>query len=196
MKNKRPSISAITKGEELKQWYWLKEELVRFCKLKCIHSTGSKFEILDRIACFLDNKSTTKKIVQKTRSNFDWHKEPLMLKTKITGSYKNTQNVRRFFTAHCGIQFHFTIPFMAWMKENIGENLNTAVLEWMKLNRQSKDKNVKTIIPPHNQYNQYIRDFFEDNQGATLQQIRRCWKLKRSLPLHFHKYEKTDLRLK
>jgi len=30
-------------------------------------------------------------------SSFNWHGKPLSRDTPITGSYKNTQNVRRFF---------------------------------------------------------------------------------------------------
>ena len=196
MKNKRPSINDVTTGQELKKWYWLKEELVAYCKLQGISYAGGKFEILERISNILDKKAVTTNKIKTTTSAFDWHSSHLTLTTKITDSYKNTQNVRRFFTSKCGDQFHFSISFMAWMKKHVGKNLNAAVAEWKRLNKQQKDKNFKSIIPPHNQYNRYVRDFFGDNPNASLNDARTCWKLKRSLPLQFHKYEKTDLQLK
>jgi hypothetical protein len=196
MKSKRPSIASIKKGAALKQWYWLKEELVSHCQTKGIPYSGGKFEILNRIADKLDGKTVFSKKKQSNQSTFDWHSTLLTLNTIITNSYKNSQNVRRFFKEHCGDHFHFNIAFMAWMKNNVGKTLKDAVKEWKRLDRLVKDKNFKSFIPSHNQYNQYIRDFFADNPGKTLVQARRCWELKRQLPLGRHKYERSDLKLK
>ena len=49
-------------------------------------------------------------------ANFDWHKDRLTRATPITPSYRNTQNVRRFFKAECGSHFKFDRPFMAWLR--------------------------------------------------------------------------------
>ncbi len=35
-------------------------------------------------------------------TGFDWHGGPISRKTPITASYRNTQNVRRFFQSQCG----------------------------------------------------------------------------------------------
>jgi hypothetical protein len=47
---------------------------------------------------------------------FDWHSAPTTRATPVTASYRNTQNVRRFFLAACGSDFKFDRRFMAWMK--------------------------------------------------------------------------------
>jgi Domain of unknown function (DUF6434)/SAP domain-containing new25 len=193
---KRPEILKITNGKELKKWYWLKQELVDYCKRTKVNYTGTKFEILDRIANKLDRKNTVVKNKKTTHSNFDWHSQALTLNTVITSSYKNSQNVRRFFKQHCGIQFHFSIPFMHYMKTNSGKTLKDAISEWKRLNTLTKDKTFKSNIPSGNQYNQYIRDFFADNKNLSLNDARHFWKLKRSLPLGKHIYEKSDLKLK
>jgi hypothetical protein len=44
---------------------------------------------------------------------FDWHSDPITRKTPITASYRNSQNVRRFFQSQCGARFKFDRPFMA-----------------------------------------------------------------------------------
>lgn len=44
---------------------------------------------------------------------FDWHSDPITRATPITASYRNTQNARRFFRAHCGNGFKFDRSFMA-----------------------------------------------------------------------------------
>jgi Domain of unknown function (DUF6434)/SAP domain-containing new25 len=195
----RPDIQSIQTGEELKRWYWLKKELTDYCKLKKWSYEGSKFDILDRIAKTLDkgNPHPSKPAKAKAKtSKFDWHSEKLTLHTVLTDSYRNTQNVRRFFQQHCGPKFHFSIPFMAFMNNNSGKTLQDAVNEWHRLNIIHENKAFKSDIPPGNQYNQYIRDFCADNPNASIAQARHFWKLKKSLPMQRHKYERTDLKLK
>ncbi|MDX1959044.1 MAG: DUF6434 domain-containing protein [Leptospiraceae bacterium] len=195
---KRPAINKIKNGDELKGWYWLKQELVDFCKVSKISYVGSKFEILERISTFLEKSvvEINKASSYKQTSKFDWSKSKLNLDTIITDSYANGQNVRIFFKKHCGDKFHFSIPFMSFMKNNCGKTLQDAVNEWHRLNEQKKDKNFKSQIPEGNQFNKYIRDFFEDNPNMTIEQARHFWKLKRSLPLRRHVYERSDLKLK
>lgn len=62
----------------------------------------------------------------------DWHSAPLGLDTRITNDYRSTQNVRRFFRAHIGQHFHFTVDFMLWMRRNPGKSLGAAIREWKR----------------------------------------------------------------
>jgi hypothetical protein len=55
---------------------------------------------------------------------FDWHSDPITRKTSITKTYRNTQNVRRFFRQECGNHFKFDRPFMAWMKAADGKTMS------------------------------------------------------------------------
>ena len=198
MKEKRPKIERIKSGEELRKWYWLKQELVDYCKLKKISYVGGKFEILDRIADFLNHEadSTRNTGRKQIKSKLNWSKETLSLDTVITDSYKNSQNVRSFFEKHCGDKFRFNIAFMNWMKSNFGKTLKDAIVEWERIATSSRDKKFKSEIPKHNQYNQYIRDFFADNPDKTIKEARHFWKLKKQLPIMYHKYERSDLDLK
>jgi Domain of unknown function (DUF6434)/SAP domain-containing new25 len=195
----RPDIFTIQTGKELKRWYWLKEELVNYCKVAKLNYAGAKFEILNRIANKLDGRAvklaTTLKNSKTIISSFNWSKEPLTLETKITDSYRNGPHVRKFFVEQCGAGFHFNIPFMKWMKENAGKNLKSAVKEWNRLQTLKKSKDFKSSIPAGNQYNQYLRDFFKDNPERKINDARLCWKMKRQLPLELHRYERSDLEL-
>jgi 16S rRNA C1402 N4-methylase RsmH len=85
---------------------------------------------------------------------------------------------------------------MARMKNNNGKKLKDGVKKWKRLDTLKKDGNLKSVISVHSQYNRYIRDFFADNPDASLADARRCWKLKRQLPMEKHKYERSDLKLK
>jgi hypothetical protein len=66
----------------------------------------------------------------------DWHSAPLTSKTVIDSSYRNTQNVRRYFKATCGPDFKFDRDFMAWMKAATDKTLGEAAAEW--LSRRAK----------------------------------------------------------
>jgi hypothetical protein len=65
-------------------------------------------------------------------TSIDWHREPLSLERRITDSYASTQNVRRFFRAHIGNHFRFTVDFMVWMRRNAGMSLRAAIREWKR----------------------------------------------------------------
>lgn len=194
---KRPDLIDIKTAEELRQWYWLKQELVDYCKLIKVSYTGSKTEITDRLAQMLETgivEGSKPKRKPKPTSKFNWKKEILTPETIITDSYTNGPNTRNFFKEQIGPRFKFNIDFMAWMKANCGKTLNDAVEKWKALEERKKDKNFKSTIPSSNQYNQYMRDFFSDNPDKTIKDARKYWLLKRSLPGH-NKYEKSDLEL-
>ena len=62
----------------------------------------------------------------------DWHSDPIAGDTVIDASYRNTQNVRRFFKAAIGERFKFDRPFMAWMKSHQGSTMADHVAEWLR----------------------------------------------------------------
>lgn len=63
---------------------------------------------------------------------FDWHYSPLNDHTVIDASYRNTQNVRRYFVSRLGQDFRLDRSFMAWLKANSGSTLGDAVQEWQR----------------------------------------------------------------
>jgi hypothetical protein len=63
---------------------------------------------------------------------FDWHCDYIDKSTVITSTYRNTQNVRRFFKAELGDHFKFDREFMAWMKASSGNTMGDAVTEWRR----------------------------------------------------------------
>ncbi len=67
-----------------------------------------------------------------SKDTFDWHSAHINSTTLITSTYKNTQNVRRYFKSICGDQFKFDRSFMRWMKDNAGKTMGDAVNEWTK----------------------------------------------------------------
>lgn len=113
--SERLDLNEKLDGETFRSYYYLKKELVDFCRDNNLPVSGGKVELTDRIACFLDT----------------------------------------------------------------GKVLETSVKR-------------KTTIDKQFEYNTYIRDFFEDNQGRSLDEAITCWKYKKSLQGH-NRYEKSDL---
>jgi hypothetical protein len=65
-------------------------------------------------------------------TSFDWHRDQITRSTPIMTSYKNTQNVRRFFRAECGESFKFDRSFMAWLKDGVEKTMGDAADEWLR----------------------------------------------------------------
>lgn len=198
MDDKRPKLDKNVSSRDFKDFYWLKKELVSFCKENNLKSSGGKIEIANRIIHFLETGKRTKNVkdkIDKPISNFDWNCARLNLETKITDNYKNTENVRAFFTSEIGKHFKFNVLFMNWMKQNIGKTLHDAIIEWNRINLIKKDKNFKSEIGIQFEYNSYMRDFLKDNPNMTANDARKYWKLKRETR-GSKKYTKEDLQLK
>lgn len=95
-----------------------------------------------------------------------------------------SQELRAFFVEHLGKGFHFKAEFQDWLHNNAGKSFREAVEAYHSIEHPKE-------IKPQFEYNQYIRDFFADNKGATLKDAIRCWHWKKIQP-GTHRYETTD----
>lgn len=195
----RPDIASLHKGADLKQWYWRKDELIAHARTLGLKRTGAKFTILDRIAHYLDTgvRDLPGDKAAKPASNVDWHSADLTPDTVLTDSYKNTQNVRRFFKAQLGANFAFSIPFMEWLKANTGKTLREACEVWQELEAAKRRPGWQSDIKDHNQFNQYTRDFLAAHPELGMEDVRRVWAKKIQLPSPDgrHVYARGDLDL-
>lgn len=193
----RPSLDRNISLADFNDFYWLKEELVDFCRKNGLKTMGGKMDLADRIRHFI----LTGEIVQnnettvKAKSTFNWSSEKLTRDTIITDNYKNGENVRSFFIQEIGTHFSFNIIFMKWIKENVGKTLNDAIIEWNRIENFKKDKNYVSEIDPQFEYNRYMRAFLADNPELSSKDAMRHWKLKRS-QRGTNEYERTDLEMK
>src|SRR5262245_14525437 len=69
---------------------------------------------------------------------FDWHRDRITRATPITKSYRNTQNVRRFFIGQCGATFKFDRDFMGWIKNGRPSLMGDAAAERRRRSRKSR----------------------------------------------------------
>jgi len=192
---KRPELNDKISVTDFQEFYWLKNELIDFCKSNGISTIGGKQELADRIIAFLQTGTVTKTIKrQQTKSKFDWNNAVITLDTIITNNYRNSEHVRAFMKREIGSNFHFNAEFIQWTKQNIGKTMSEAITEWKRINELKKNKNHQTTISSQFEYNAYIRDFLADNKDKTLKDAIQYWKLKRN-QRGDNAYTKDDLYL-
>lgn len=183
----RPDLQKNLSAETFLSYYYLKEELMAFCKDNGLPAGGSKSEITDRIAHYLKTGEIrqAERIAKRGKSIGE-----ITLDTVIEPNFVCSERHRAFFRAQIGKRFSFKVPFQTWLKANAGKTYAEAVAAYSEILEEKKKS--KTAIDKQFEYNTYIRDFFADNPGLSLQDAIRCWKHKKSRPGH-NRYEKTDL---
>ncbi len=180
-----------TDPDDFIDYYYLKEELIAFCRENGLPVSGSKRNITDRIHVYLKTGKVVTPKKRSVRRVIDDDDSPLSLDAIVPKRYKSDERHRAFFKSVIGDHFKFNVSFMNWMKENTGKTYREAVTEWQRIDKEKKN-GVKTEISPQFEYNQYTRDFFGDNKNGTREEAIKCWKHKKSLPGH-NRYEKVDL---
>ncbi|WP_304087703.1 DUF6434 domain-containing protein [Methanobrevibacter ruminantium] len=194
--NTRPQLTKDLKSEDFKEYYFLKKELKDFCKKEGLKVSGSKNQLEERIIYYLDTGKSldnsrsikNKNNYSKSNSNKATTSEEITLDSILGENFKCSEDKREFFEKEIGEGFKFKVKFQKWLKTNPDNTYQDAINAYHEL----QNSNEKTKIDKQFQYNQYIRDFFDDNDDKTLNDAIKCWKYKKSIKGH-NKYEKSDL---
>ncbi len=179
----RPELTKDSSIESFKDFYWLKEELQRFCRDHGIPASGSKQEITDRIETFLQTGEIIKSIKKSNPNRTKETQVELSLDTIITEHHRCSQTVRAFFKTVIP-NFHFSTYIQNYFKNNIGKTYRHAVDAWFDEEEKKKNPLYKTTIAPQFEYNQFIRDYFADpkNQGSSREEAIHAWNVVKKLP--------------
>ena len=196
MSSNRNKLNKNLKASEFKEYYFLKEELKEFCRNEGLKLSGSKSQLEERIICYLDTgKSSDDSNPTKNNTNFQKSNlnkaiasEEITLDSILGENFKCSEDKREFFEKEIGKGFKFKVQFQKWLKSNPDKTYQDAINAYYEL-QNSKEK---TKIDKQLQYNQYIRDFFENNTDRTMNDAIKCWKHKKSLKGH-NRYENSDL---
>ena len=186
--DKRPDLDIKLDSKTFKDYYYLKEELVDFCKKNNLQTTGGKIELTERIAKFLDIGEKETKSIEKRKVN---KIEKITLDTIIEDNFVCSEMHRAFYKEQIGNSFSFNVLFQKWLKSNSGKTYKDSINAYYEI-LENKKKNKDTVIDKQFEYNTYIRDFFKDNKDKDLKQAIKCWNYKKSLKGH-NKYERKDL---
>ncbi len=183
--SERPDLSEDMQPETFGDFYYLKSELVDFCRIVGLSTQGSKSELNHRVSHFLETGEKLQPI-KRPSSKYD---TGLDMDGEIEPNIRCSEVHRRFFKEHIGNGFKFNVDFMHWLRSNSGKTYREAVSEyWSILDRK---KHSKTKIDKQFEYNTYVREFFSDNKKASLDDAIQCWKYKKGLPGH-NRYERSD----
>ena len=183
----RPALDKHLDSKTFRDFYYLKEELIGFCRKNGLPTSGGKLEITQRVAYFLEtgrvlSAGTAKRKITTISS--------ITEDTEIEADFVCSEHHRAFFKEHIGNSFSFHVAFQKWLKSNSGKTYKEAISAYYKI-LEDKRKG-KSQIDKQFEYNTYIRDFFADNQGKSLEQAIKCWKYKKRLQ-GYNRYERSDL---
>ena len=187
--SERPNLDLNLDSKIFKEYYYLKEELIEFCRKNNLQTTGGKLELTEKIAKFLE---TGERIITSHNTKKSKMVDSITLDTIIEENFVCSEKHRAFYKKQIGDKFSFNVAFQKWLKSNSGKTYKDSIDAYYKI-LEDKKKN-KTTIDKQFEYNTYIRDFFNDNNDKTLEQAIKCWKYKKSLKGH-NKYEKDDLKI-
>lgn len=192
MDKERPILDKEINIKNFKDFYWLKVELVKFCRENGISCVGGKIEISNSIIEYIKTGKIPK---TKTRKNKKLPKptHPITKETIIGIKYRSYKEKKEFFQSVIGKQFHFTVHLLDYFKQNAEKKTYSDFInEWYKEKKLIKDPNFVKEIPPQFEYNTYIRDFTSDNPNKSRKEAIKYWKIKRARPGN-SKYSKSDL---
>lgn len=183
----RPPLNQKLDGSTFRSYYYLKEELVSFCRDNGLPTSGSKEELTERIAIYLDTgKVNYVKKPSRPKNDVGIITENTVIESNFVCSEKH----RAFFQDKIGNSFSFPVAFQKWLKTNTGKTYADAIEAYYRILEEKKKG--KTVIDRQFEYNTYIRDFFEANPGKNLQQAICCWNYKKARQGH-NCYENIDL---
>lgn len=187
--SERPNLDIKLDSKTFKEYYYLKEELIDFCRKNNLQITGGKLELIERISNFLDTGKRTYKTHTTRKTKIV---DEITLDKIIEEDFVCSEKHRAFYKEQIGNSFSFNVAFQKWLKSNAGKTYQDSINAYYKI-LEDKKKN-KTTIDKQFEYNTYIRDFFEENKDKSLDQAIKCWKYKKSLKGN-NKYEKEDLKI-
>ncbi len=179
----RPELTRDLNVDDFRNFYWLKEELQTFCRGNGISASGSKNEITDRIAIFLETGKIQKPMRKRSVPGKKVILEELSLDTVITENHRCSQVVRAFFTSVIP-KFHFSTYIQNYFKENAGKTYRDVVEAWYEEEERKKDPSYKKQIGSQFEYNQFTRDYFADpkNKGKQRSDAIKAWNDIKALP--------------
>lgn len=189
MIDERPDLDLKLSAGIFRQYYYLKEELVDFCRRNNLQATGSKSELSERIAVFLESGKRTRAEHKTRKTQSAGEIKPNNI---IEENFVCSEKHRAFFKEQVGKSFSFNVAFQKWLKSNAGKTYAEAITAYYQILQGKKSAKGKGEIEKQFEYNTYIRDFFAANKDKTLEQAIKCWKFKKSQKGH-NKYEDSDL---
>jgi hypothetical protein len=92
--SERPNLDNNLDSKTFKEYYYLKEELIDFCRRNDLQITGGKLELIERISHFLDTGKRTNKTHTTRRTKIA---DEITLDTIIEENFVCSEKHRAFY---------------------------------------------------------------------------------------------------
>lgn len=177
----KPTLNKHINLSDLKNHYWLKSELIAYCKANQLATAGAKEEIMQRIEAFMIDGRRIKPLTIKAATRDS--SQPIQLNTLVI-NYHNDAATREFFIRHTGKYFHFNSYLRQFTnKVNISPDMtyHDLIKGWVKAEATRNKPDYKTSIGKQFEYNQFIKDFFANEKNKSLADAIAAWKVVKTL---------------
>jgi hypothetical protein len=169
----RPELTNPMTEAQFLRWYWLKSELVSFCKSVSLPTHGQKPELMQRVANYLAGRAQPSTAAIRRAAKMP---ESFELALVIGEGWRCSVSLGQFFKEQCGPRFRFNAAVRDFIHHRQGATLADAV----RCYEESVAPNApRQVIIRQNQYNQHFRDYFLKNPQATRAEAIAAWKAKR-----------------
>ena len=116
----RPELSRGMTASEFASWYWIKTELVAFCRILGVSARGSKPEVAARILAELGGTQAPKATPRRPRGRMA---ESFSLETTIGVGWSCNPRLGKFFQSECGRTFRFNAAVRMFIHTQVGQSL-------------------------------------------------------------------------
>jgi hypothetical protein len=173
----RPALTGDLSGSELQRWYWLRSELAGFARSIGVRASGSKLELIARLAAHLDGDPLPTTRARRLRPMQALLPEPITAATPLPAGQRCTQQLRRYFTTVIGPSFRFDAAMRAFLGGGTGTTVGAAVDHWYRTRSQPRAE-----IGAQFELNTFMRMWHHDHPAGSRIQALDAWKVHRSLP--------------
>lgn len=125
----RPELVRGLDSKTFREYYYLKEELLAFCRANHLPVSGGKQELTERIACFLDTGEIREPVAKRAAPRKKAASE-ITRESIIEDGFVCTETHRAFFRKEIGNSFSFYVRFQQWLKANAGKTYDDAITCW------------------------------------------------------------------
>lgn len=166
----RPSLTSALSATEFRAWYWLKEDLIVFCRAIPLPYAGNKADIEAAIIAHLERRNALP--LRAPRRATVRMPTTFVLNDVIGAGWTCNPALGAFFRTQLGNRFHFNKAMRDFIHNGAGRTLAEAMTCFEE---SVKPGQPKRVIAPSLEYNQHTRAFFAANPGPTRQDAIAAW---------------------
>lgn len=163
----RPPLTPDLLASDFLSFYWLKQELLDFCRAEALSTQGSKGDLTERIATFLTTGERPAPPPKRPRAA----PMPVTLtRDSVIGpGWRCSEPLRAFFRSEIGPHFHFDQRMRDFIAQEVGKTLQEAIEMW------EQPRPTTSPIAPQFEYNRHMRAFYERHPNATRAEAIQVW---------------------